>query len=481
MLVLAGVAAGVSAANLNNNYDDAFITYRYSYNLASGLGFVYNPGERYLGTTTPLFGLLLGGLGFLFGVDHIPLISGILAAISLTFAGIALFQLGRCHGQPLCGFVAGLLFVCNSFLTLTFGGEILFQIALILWAFVTYKMEKMMWASILFAIALLTRMDSIFAILVVLADYIRVHRRFPKREALFAALVILPFAITAFVYYGSPLPTTLQARLAQRDSGFWGDFLQDMAFWLRYVTILGPSFSAKLNPISRFALCAVLGIPAVLLLYRFWILPGVWIGLFVAAYALFNVPFYHWYLVPVVTGALILAASAISALVEILSRLLKPRIGRYAVAIAILGLAPFVPGVYSEFQSAIRTNQSSPVELLYEKAGMWFQKNTSDSSTVAYLEIGMLGYYSHRRIIDPAGLVNPGVSNHLALRDQLWAYRHFRPDYILYTPRFGAWLNSMLQQEWFQRGYEKWTEISEPGTESLIVFRRVSIAAEQRR
>jgi hypothetical protein len=33
--------------------DDAFITFRYAENLAAGNGFVYNLGEKVLGTTTP--------------------------------------------------------------------------------------------------------------------------------------------------------------------------------------------------------------------------------------------------------------------------------------------------------------------------------------------------------------------------------------------------------------------------------------------
>jgi hypothetical protein len=40
-------------------YDDAFITFRYSKNLATGNGFVYHPGEWVLGTTAPGFGLLV--------------------------------------------------------------------------------------------------------------------------------------------------------------------------------------------------------------------------------------------------------------------------------------------------------------------------------------------------------------------------------------------------------------------------------------
>src|SRR2546426_10764456 len=52
--------------------EDAFITFRYAENLVLGNGFVYNVGERVLGTTTPLLGLLLALLGAIFGPARIP-------------------------------------------------------------------------------------------------------------------------------------------------------------------------------------------------------------------------------------------------------------------------------------------------------------------------------------------------------------------------------------------------------------------------
>jgi hypothetical protein len=39
-------------------FDDAFIIFRYAKNLVAGHGFVYNPGERVLGTTAPLWGMV---------------------------------------------------------------------------------------------------------------------------------------------------------------------------------------------------------------------------------------------------------------------------------------------------------------------------------------------------------------------------------------------------------------------------------------
>ena len=40
-------------------FDDTYITFRYSLNLASGYGFVYNLGEPVLGTTAPLWAMVL--------------------------------------------------------------------------------------------------------------------------------------------------------------------------------------------------------------------------------------------------------------------------------------------------------------------------------------------------------------------------------------------------------------------------------------
>src|SRR3989337_1683613 len=50
--------------------DDAYITFRYAQNLIAGEGLVYNPGEAVLGTTTPVYAVLLAGLGLFSGGGH---------------------------------------------------------------------------------------------------------------------------------------------------------------------------------------------------------------------------------------------------------------------------------------------------------------------------------------------------------------------------------------------------------------------------
>jgi arabinofuranosyltransferase len=57
MILLAVLARTIFWLKTGYTSDDAFITYRYVQNILAGNGFVYNPGERVLGSSTPLFTL----------------------------------------------------------------------------------------------------------------------------------------------------------------------------------------------------------------------------------------------------------------------------------------------------------------------------------------------------------------------------------------------------------------------------------------
>src|ERR1044071_9711946 len=70
--------------------EDAFITLRYADNIAHGQGFVYNPGERVLGTTTPLFTLILA-LATWLGMDGLA----VGKAISILADGAVCYLLAR--------------------------------------------------------------------------------------------------------------------------------------------------------------------------------------------------------------------------------------------------------------------------------------------------------------------------------------------------------------------------------------------------
>lgn len=474
----------VALANLHNTYDDAFITYRYAYNFATGNGFVYNGGEWYMGTTAPLYGLILGGLGFVINPEAIPAISGWISGVSLLLTGVALYVYGRLHDQPFCGLLAGLFFVTSPLLLITFGGEMLFQLALVAWAFVAYRLERNVLAAVFLALAILTRADGVIAAGVIGAHYLVTRRRLPWRELLVMVGILLPFMVLAWVYYGSPLPGTLEAKLAQRDSGFWAGFSHGMVEWLRAFTMQGsstlyPNLPAAPHAI-RFVLFVALGIPA-LVLFRFWLLPLAWVALYFLGYHLLNVPFYHWYIVPVVFALMILAASGIAGVVALIVRLYRrfsptPSAAWVTGILAALCVLALLPGIYAQLQDIQRLGlEPNPPEVQYVATGRWLEAHTPPDASVGYFEIGHLGYYARRTLIDPLGLVNPHVAAHVARREWTWAYAHYRPDYIVHHPViFAPYIGKVIEEPWFKQEYMEVVRIPGQGIADLIVYQRVA-------
>jgi hypothetical protein len=113
------------------------------------------------------------------------------------------------------------------------------------------------------------------------------------------------------------------------------------------------------------------------------------------------------------------------------------------------------------------------VERAYADIGRWLARDTPPSATVGYLEIGIIGYYAQRAMIDPLGLVNPGVSPHVAQRDFLYAYRTHRPDVIVHNPAFLAeYLGPLLNEPWFQTEYERVTTLPSGRDEPVTIYRR---------
>lgn len=472
-------------ANLHNAYDDAYITYRYAWNLASGNGFVYNVGDRFLGTTAPLYGVLLGVLGIPWP-DAIPLLSSILSGLALGLTSIALYLFGRHYGKPLSGLLAGLFFAVNPLLPPTIGGEMLLQTAVIAWALLLYVWRRTLPAAALLAVALLIRPDGVLASAVVGTHFLVTRRRLPWREIAVIAAIVAPFLGAAWWYYGSPLPGTLGAKLAQRDSGLWPSFSTGVIEWIKGWTILGSSSVFPMLPAApnaqRLIVLVVLGLPAVLLRYRFWIMPLAWSILYTLGYHVLGVPFYHWYVVPVVFGLTILAGAGAALLVDSMVWLLRRVRGwgnnaLVRAAVTIAAVLALLPGMYAQlrFSVDLAAGQPDPAERIYEKAGRWLAANTSPDARVGYFEIGYLGYFARRPIVDPLGLVSPGVASHIGERQWTWAYEHVRPEYIVHNQLiFTDYIGAVRDEPWFKQQYAEVAQIAEPGYPPLIIYQRTN-------
>lgn len=67
----------------------------------------------------------------------------------------------------------------------------------------------------------------------------------------------------------------------------------------------------------------------------------------------------------------------------------------------------------------------------YKEIGYWFKKNTKENVSLAMVEIGIIGWYSDRKIIDILGLVNPKNAKFIGERKFNKWLSIYNPDYIL--------------------------------------------------
>src|SRR5579884_1444910 len=86
--------------------EDAYITLRYAEHLASGKGFTFNVGDKVLGTTTPLFTVLIAALTRAgFPTDAAAVAVGVTADLAVV---VLVWVLGRKFAGQAAGLVAAL-------------------------------------------------------------------------------------------------------------------------------------------------------------------------------------------------------------------------------------------------------------------------------------------------------------------------------------------------------------------------------------
>jgi hypothetical protein len=423
LLAAALVLATVVVNHRGYYNDDAYITFRYADNLLAGEGLVFNPGERVLGTTAPAYAILLA-------LFALPLRDVAVAGLVLGWAGFAVMGLGLWllteqlrRGAGLCGTLAVGLMGLDLCMKFQFGMETTLAtglIFLVIWQHVSRRQPLLMGA--LLAVALLLRPDAIF-VAVVLTLASAVERRISWRALIGLSLPLGLWALVAWMYYGSPVPTSVGAKyvLGQHQIGS-PEFLATLFskyyewYWGRW----GLLWIALLGLIVGL-LCRV---PAVTLLVS-------WITLHFVAFAVSGVEGFDWYYIPIFavlyTGvglwALWLMRWIDRPWFDALSRLVLTA-GAGACLVAALSLRPEESAGWAEHQSSFGVRQRAIAEHINALA--------DPEDTVTTIECGVLGYHVRCRILDLRGLVSPEALEHIAQDDYSWWTRLTPPpEYVV--------------------------------------------------
>ena len=458
--------------------DDAFITYRYAHNLAVGNGFIYNPGRPVLSTTAPLWALILSAGALLW--SELPGLANTLSAAGVGAAAFFLFLLGWREKTPWAGLVAAMLLVIWPLLWLSLGLETAFFLSLALAAILAYRSERFFLSAILLALATLTRADGLVLTAVLTADYLLhiffASAKHPDAEqtkmvvswrvilgsAALYAVVLLPLVGWLTWQFGSPLPATLAAKRAQAELGITGFYAHTT--YLQGLAIL---FRARLTQTFLYLLflpALAAGLVALFNSRRYsWArLLVAWGAAHLLGYTILGVTPYYWYYAPLLPGLTAMTAVGID---WSLRRLAIGKVAAWGVGVVWGGLllaallwsdaamVQALDGPVPPPENRVSKVLPEAKVDVYEQAGRWLNDHTPADALVGVTEVGILGYYSQRPMIDFLGLLEPDVAKALARGDLYWALLHYQPDYLALTAVSPLYAYNLRADPWFQAAY----------------------------
>jgi len=453
---LAALLALVAHVRIDGSLiDDALITFRYAANLADGLGLVYNPGEPVLGTTTPGWAVLLGGIGAVVGADAVPVAARLLNGVLLVLAGAVVVRATRrLTGTPLVAAAAGALIVLapHTLLSSVAGMESTLSLLLVLTALAGLFERRWLVAAGAAGIAPLVRPEGALVSLVVAAAWLlrrsggglptgtvgdgpvqglddaRARSSHPVRTLGIAALLALPsvaMVAATWIVYGSPLPHSIRAKQAGIYPLTLGESARETVVGLRGV-LTGAGLLDR--PLTGLYLAGLAGGTVWLLRRRarLWPLTVLLWGTLVF-YAASRTTIFPHYLALVEPFALVAWGCALYAAGAGAVRFASARLGSAAIPPppGALGLVALSVGVFllvrpvtlyplaSVAAGAPVTDDPavSPPMLrmtFYEVAADVVGPAIPAGTTVLMPEIGELGFrLRHVRVLDAAGLVSP--------------------------------------------------------------------------
>jgi hypothetical protein len=489
-------------------------------NILSGNGLVYNPGERVLGTTTPLYAGLLSLAALPTGGAQAPFPSLALGINALAdgLTCILLFRLGRRLGFAWAGAGAALVWAIAPFsVTFAIGGLETSVYVLLLVALVTAHIsQRHILAAGLAALALLTRPDALLLIGPVAAD--RTWQLFRTRksikpgdlllEALAFLLPVIAWAVIATGYYGSPIPHSVTAKsvayrlrpeegLIRLLQHYATPFLEHLTFGMSWVGI-----GMVLYPFL-YLVGALHSVRASSRIWPFALYPWVYL----AAFSIANPLIFRWYLTPPLPALFLFSLAGLEQIITAIT---------YGIArrkAARHGLDPQAARPGRSFQAALLLcvvllptalslrdwrwkpdhglSRPAPdmawyqLELLYRQVAQTLapeiQQSGATSPILAAGDVGVLGFYSGAHILDTVGLNSPQSTHYYPLDPALYVINYAispdlildeRPDYIVILEVYGR--EGLLKDPrfWAQYTLREKIDTNIYGSDGMLILER---------
>ncbi|MBN1866276.1 hypothetical protein JW916_03190 [Candidatus Sumerlaeota bacterium] len=215
--------------------DDAYITFRYAENIASGRGFVFNVSDGpILGTSTPLFTLLLAA-GRTAGapLPTLAMALSVLGAALTFFSGILLFRQAGGTRQPVWAGLTWAAVLTTSphwIFTMISGMETILFVGLGTSALAAAAARRRHTAALLAGLTVLTRYDGWALALIVLAWIVWDSKRQAWLSLVLFAATQIPWVVYALATFGSYVPHSVEAKRVIQPRLFSENLLTQLRF-----------------------------------------------------------------------------------------------------------------------------------------------------------------------------------------------------------------------------------------------------------
>lgn len=472
-LMIASLIPLSAAFRLDHRYpsDDALISLTYAKNLARGNGFVFNQPPAVLATTTPAFTMGVAALTFLTGFEptQVALWTSALCWLALVWVFFIFrnaFALDSGQSAAIGWMVATQGWVEHLSMEAYPFALILVLAAAMVWS------RRWFLGGMAVGLLFLTRGEGVLfgAImgLVVVAGEIKGRQEGRSSTLGFvfgASLPVLAWSAYALPTFGSMLPATLAAKMAQVASGLWAPFpVRLFEEWLPEWGV-GPwgVTSVALGYLMVGAGLLVIGFSR----RRMAVFP-VWGVAYAVGYSVLAVPGYTWYRLPVIFLLTITAGLGLEAAVRRGTGIRPDGSVRKALVWTVAVVVLIGSGWTTV--GAIRRPPNDQRGPTYQAAARWLNDHAQPHQSVAFFEVGTLGYYCDLAVVDLVGLVTPSVIPHVLNRDFAAGFWEIRPDYLIELEG-SEFTRAIVENPRFLGNYVQAEELDRPGDRSLRIYR----------
>jgi hypothetical protein len=495
LMILVAVAARLIPGP--RTIDDSFITFRYARNILAGDGFVYNPGAQVLGTTTPLYTFSMVILGALTGGVNAPFpwLALVLNTIADTLTCVLLWQLGKHLSNERVGLAAGFTWaIAPHSVTFAIGGlETSVYVMLLTAAAYFYMIKKRIPASLAASLAFTTRPDALILIGPFILDRLvrAIHPKLKEKlgwqEILALALPAVLWNGFAWLYFGSPVPQSVQAKLLVYH-------LNPADSFIRLIQHYATPF--QLHQIFPTAIAIGIG----LLIYPFLYLIGarsIWQSekrllpwllypwLYLATFAISNPLIFRWYLTPPLPAYIFVILFGLDSLAQSISNH-KPNMQKW-LPLSLMAFSVLITLPAWELRPDHGQSHPAPkmayikLEELYHQAAALVLPELQPGDVIAAGDVGVLGFDTNALILDTVGLNSPESLEYYPVPKEKYIINYAiptnlileeSPDWIIVQEVYGR--ETFLKSSALHDGYTQFDVLGNDiyGSEGMLIFKK---------